>query len=90
VDLLIETAVNANRVEHCQDLKDCFGKITGMREDRLIQLDKSPDEIVTILEKYETEPDDMLDSGQPLAARGTPVRNTTNSSCLGKTTHSFR
>ena len=75
VDLLNETAVEANRVEHCQDLNDFFEEITRLTEDMLIQLGKSPDEVVTILEKFETELDDMLESGLPLAARGTPACN---------------
>lgn len=75
VDFLNETAVEANRVEHCQDLNDFFEQITRLTEDMLIQLGKSPDDVVKTLEKFETELDDMLESWLPLAARGTPACN---------------
>jgi len=73
--ILNATAGEANRVEHCQELNDFFEQFTRLTEDMLIQLGESPGDVVKTLEKFETERDDMLDSGQPLAARGTPACN---------------
>ena len=75
VDLLNETAGEAKRVEHCQDLTDFFGQITSLTEDMLTQPGESPGDVVETQEKFETELNDMLESGLPLAARGTPACN---------------
>jgi hypothetical protein len=75
VGILNETAGEAKKVEHCQDLNDYFEQFTRLTEDMLIQLGESPGDVVKTLEKFETELDAMLYSGLPLAARGTPACN---------------
>ena len=75
VDFLNETAVEANRVEHCQDLEDFFGQISDLTEDMLGKPGKTPGAVVETLENYQAELDHMLESGLPLAARGTPACN---------------
>lgn len=75
VGILNETAGEAKKVEHCQDLNDYFEQFTRLTEDMLIQPGESPGDVVKTLEKFETELDAMLDSGLPLAARGTPACN---------------
>jgi hypothetical protein len=75
VGILNETASEAKKVEHCQDLNDYFEQFTRLTEDMLIQLGESPGDVVNTLEKFETELDAMLYSGLPLAARGTPACN---------------
>ena len=75
VGMLNATAGEANRVEHCQDLNDFFEQLTRLTEGILIQLGESPGDVVKALEIFETELDAMLESGLPLAARGTPACN---------------
>ena len=75
VDMLNETAGEAKKVEHCQDLNDFFAQITRLTEAMLVQPGESPDDVVETQETFETELDHMLASGLPLAARGTPACN---------------
>jgi hypothetical protein len=75
VDLLNETAGEANRVEHCQDLNEFFERITRLTEDMLIQLGESPGDVIKTMESFQADLNDLLESGLPLAARGTPACN---------------
>jgi hypothetical protein len=75
VDLLNETAGEAKRMEHCQDLNDFFDQISRLTENTLIQLGKSPADAAETQEHFKAELDNLLESGLPLAARGTPACN---------------
>lgn len=75
VDLLNETALEANKVEHCQDLNDFFERILELTEDVLITLGETQADLNVTLQTYQAELDELLESGLPLSARGTPACN---------------
>lgn len=75
VDLLNGTAVEANNVEHCQDLNDFFEQIFELTEDGLVKLGETQGDLDETFQEYQAELDDLLQSGLPLAARGTPACN---------------
>jgi hypothetical protein len=75
VELLNDSAGEANKVEHCQDLNEFFEQITSLTEDMLIQLGESPGDVNKTVESFEADLNAMLVSGLPLAARGTPACN---------------
>ena len=73
IDLLNETALDANKVEHCQDLNALFEQITGLTGDVLMNPGETQGDVIEIFEKYQAELDELLESGLPLSARGTPA-----------------
>ena len=75
VDVLNETALEANKVEHCQDLNDFFEQIVQLTEDMLKKCREAQGDVVETFEKYQADLDGLLESGLPLAARGTPACN---------------
>ena len=75
VDVLNETALEANKVEHCQDLNDFFEQIVELTEDKLIKPGETHGDVDETLQTYQAELDELLESGLPLSARGTPACN---------------
>jgi hypothetical protein len=75
VDLLNETALEANKVEHCQDLNDFFKRIVELTEDMLTAPGKTQGDLDETLQTYQAELDELLESALPLSARGTPACN---------------
>ena len=75
VELLNETAAEANKVEHCQDLNDFFEQIFELTEDMLIKLGETQGDVDEMFLTYQAGLDRLLESGLPLSARGTPACN---------------
>lgn len=75
VGLLNETASEANKVEHCQDLNDFFEKIFELTGSMLIKLGETQGDLNETLQTYQAELDALLEAGLPLSARGTPACN---------------
>jgi hypothetical protein len=73
--LLNETAVEASKVEHCQDLNDFFEQIFELTEGVLIKLGQAQGNLDETLQTYQAELDELLETGLPLSARGTPAFN---------------
>lgn len=71
VDALNETAADAKRVEHCQDFEDFSARIAEHAQGMLEQLRGA--EAVVAVERCEYELGRVLETGLPLAARGTPA-----------------
>ena len=75
VDLLNETALEANTVEHCQDLNDFSEQIVELTEDALTRPGATQGDLDETLQTYQAELDQLLESALPLSARGTPACN---------------
>lgn len=75
VGLLNETASEANKVEHCQDLNDFFEQIFELTGSMLIKLGETQGDLNETLQTYQAELDALLEAGLPLSARGTPACN---------------
>jgi hypothetical protein len=75
VDLLNETALEANKVEHCQDLNDFFAQIFELTENVLIKLGETQGDVDETFQEYQVELAELLESELPLSARGTPACN---------------